>query len=335
MAYATGSAASAAGVLQSLAAFCTSYGWTVDHNASYGGGAGWWLAVHKGTCYLNYQVPASGGMVALYGATGYNSSATPSTQANTGPGVGCSFGASLDPGNNPIWNDGPYSAYHFFSSTSGTYLHVVVEISAGLFGHCHAGQLNTVGGAGPCTYLTGSFWYTYIPQSGADTNPSNPDAFGNAKAFCWDDSIASIGQYGGLSVSNIWLYCTVDSVSRWFGGFQVPSPARLLHADYSLSVNHGLQGNMTRATPNQWNGISPLIAIPYFAERITGNIYSPVGEAPDVRLLNMKNNNGLDEITIGTDVWKVFPQISNNPATVVRGGQASSFPYGLAFLKSA
>lgn len=330
MAYATGSAASCSGVLQSLASFCTSYGWTVDRNAAYSGG--WWLAVHKGSCYLNFSVPSGDGYMAVYGATGYNSSLTPSTQAGTSPGVVTDPGRFIDAGSNVHVNPGPYTAYHFFSSTAGTYLHVLVEISAGLFAHLHAGVLNTVGGAAPAIYTTGSFWYTYIPQSSGDGAPSSPDNFGNYKPFSQD---MSYGITVGYDYSNMHLGCTVDSTFSWFKGSNGSSPTRLYPVSPTGFVTNGFLRSAHMRSPNTWNGLSVGVAIPFFAERASGNIYSFVGEAPDVRFFNMKNNNAKDEITIGSDVWKVFPIVSNSPTVNTPNAAASSFPYGMAFLKSA
>lgn len=320
MAYATGSASSCANVLQSLATFCTSYGWTVDNNAAYSGG--WWLAIHKGTCYLNFQVPSGDGLIYVSGATGFSSSSAPNAQANSSNQFACNPGQTAS-GVNP----GPYVAYHFFSSTSGTYLHCVIEVTSNVFAHFHTGQLNTVGGASPAIYVSPSNWIRYSPSSPSDNYPSDPDTSYNVKPFC--------SNYNASVANNAAVACTVDSSFRWFPFYGGTSPGRMgaLGDDYFQAGNWSVSAE--HRSPNTFNGVAVLTPITFFVERAAGNIYSLIGEAPDVRFVNMKNNNAKDEITLGSDVWKLFPIIANNPTINVGGAAVSSYPYGLAFKKSA
>lgn len=313
MAYATGSATGCASVLQALATFCTSYGWTVDNNAAYSGG--WWLAVHNGSCYLNFVAPSADNIITVYGATGFNSGSAPSAQANTSPGV--QFTAAT----------GPYSAYHFFSSSSGTYLHALVEVSASVFAHFHGGQINAVGGASPGIYVSTSRWYAYAPTYSGDPTPNTADSYNNGKPF----------ESGSTQYNSTWVACTVDSTFRWFGG--ATAPARLGAMGVGQSNPYPLPGwqrSGIMASPNRFNGIAVLYPIPVFAERAAGGLFSLIGEVPDTRYVNMANNNSKDEITIGTDVWKVFPMVANvSPGLGVANGPASSYPFGLAFKKNA
>ena len=317
MAYQTGSASGCAAVLQALATFAAAHGWTVNNNASYSGG--WWLAVHNGGgCYLNFVTPAAGtdDYITIYGATGFSVGAGPSGQAQTSAGF--QFTAQA----------GPYSAYHFFSSSSGTYLHCLVEISSGMFAHFHGGQLNAVGGASPVIYVTTSRWYAYGPTYSGDLTSNSADYYYNIKPFSADGSAYSSGA----------VACTVDSTFRWFPMWSGTQPGRIaaLGIGQSSSLLYGWQRSGFLATPNRYNGVAALFTIPFFLERAIGNTFSLVGEAPDVRYVNMTNNNAKDEITIGTDVWKLFPMVANVPnGTGTPNGPASSYPFGLAFKKSA
>lgn len=319
--YSTGAPSSCAAVLQALATFASSAGWTVDNNAAYSGG--WWLAVHKGSCYLNFVVPSGDGKITVYGATGFNSGSAPSAQANA------SAAFTTNPGQPSIStvNPGPYAAYHFFSSTSGTYLHCIIESSAGVFAHVHAGQLNAVGGASPAIYLAVSNLYYYNPTSGSDTIPSS----GVTNGYL---AMPFNVYAGSTNAKGTALGCTVDSTFRWFyDGPSVVSPSRLGALGYT--GGNSWNTNTVARSPNVFNGLPVLAPIPFFAERSVGNIWSLIGEAPDVRVLNTKNNNAKDEITIGSDVWKVFPIIANSSTINTGGAPASSYPYGLAFKKSA
>jgi hypothetical protein len=321
MAYSTSSAASCSAVLQALATFCTSYGWTVNFNGTYTGYVRW-ISVSKGSCYLNFAVPTGDGLIYVYGATGYNAANAPSAQPGTSLQYICNPGQTQS-GVNP----GPYTAYHFFSSTSGTYLHVAIEVSSGVFAQLHAG-LNAVGGASPATYITVSNWSRYAVTSGSDNGPSNPDNNGaNAKAFCAEYSSNSTNGAGAVG-------CTVDATFLWFPFQGGVSPGRMVAVGNAVAGSGWARYAHLRS-PNTFNGVGILVPIAFFVERSAGNIYSMIGEAPDVRFFNMKNNNAKDEITIGSDVWKVFPIISNSPTITTGGAPVSSYPYGLAFKKSA
>jgi hypothetical protein len=182
-----------------------------------------------------------------------------------------------------------------------------------------------VGGAAPGIYVTISHWYGYAPTYSGDGIPNTPDSYYNVKPF---ESSSSYYQSGEVA-------CTVDSTFRWFTMGNGTSPARI----GALGVGTGAAGwarTGIEATPNRFNGVAVLFPIPLFLERAVGNAYSLVGEAPDVRLVNLTNNNAKDEITIGTDVWKLFPLVANTPpATGVANGPASSYPFGMAFKKNA
>lgn len=299
--YATGTASGPQAVIQALAAWCTgsgSPGFTVDNNAAYSGG--WWLAVHKGSVYLNFVVDSGNSQITVYGATGFNAANAPSAQPGTSSGVGCNCGV------------GPYTAYHFFS-TSGTaaYLHFAIEKSTNLFAHINAGGLNTVGGAPTSIYLQMTYW------NYSSAYASYPDTTQVTNVYPWTSNAWNGGVVG----------LTVDGTFRWFTP-GAASPGRII-----LPFQYTLLSSMAKS-PNTFNGLPIFFNAQVFAERSAGNIYAYIGDAPDIRLLNIKNNNPKDEITIGADTWKVFPFISNAPANV-NNGPASSGYYGIAYRKTA
>lgn len=303
--YSTGTASGPKAVLQALATFATSAGFTVDFNNTYTG-FGWYLAVHKGSCYINLVADTGDTQILIYGATGYSGAAGPTSQANSsfvaGTSTVCNSGA------------GPYTGYHFFSTSGGAaYLHVAIEKSAGIFAHFQVGALSAIGGASPCTYVQATNW-TYSGGSG-----SFPDSGGTMP---WSDVQA-----------NGYVGVTVDSTFRWFRSAGLPSPAR---AVWPLQTS-GVHRNSIAVSPNTFNGLGVLFPVPCFVERAVGNVYAYVGDAPDLRILNMKNSNPKDELTIGSDTWKIFPVISNNPLINQSGSPngPSSGNYAYAYRKNA
>lgn len=303
--YSTGTASGPKATLQALATFATSAGWTINFNNTYTG-VGWWLSVSKGSCYLNFVADTGDTQITIFGATGYNGSSSYSAQPGTSPNSNnvCNCGV------------GPYTGYHFFSTSgSAAYLHVVIEKSAGIFAHFQGGALNAIGGASPCTYIQMTNWqYTGYYASFPD---------GTAGPFPW----GSYNSYGYVGV-------TVDGSLTWFspGNYQ---PRRMIAMVQAGNPAFTLALDSYNKSPNTFNGLAALLPIEVFVERAVGNLYAYVGDAPDQRLLNMKNNNPKDEITIGSDTWKIFPMISNSPIINTGNAPPSSGNYALAFRKNA
>lgn len=312
--YATGTPTSLSDFLNSLATFATSAGWTVDFNAHAGFAThDYYLAVHKDSCYLGYYVPDTTALLntlqlQLWGATGYAGSTAPSAQAGASPQDAIMYPPPV----------GPYNAYHFFSTaTSGIdYLHSLLEYSSGNFLSIHGGCLNPVGGASPATYIAATQWSGLTGTNAA--NDSGPGG-GNFTPFSAENSASSFRQFQ--------IRATVDSVARWFYP-GAASPARAIGAVRSGSKNvHAFARN-----PNTFNQLAVLIPLSLYVERAAGQIYSYIGDVIDMRWVNLANNLAKDEITIGSDTWKLFPVISKQP---FGSATAATNNYGFAFRKNA
>lgn len=307
--YATGSASNVSAVLQALATFAASAAWTIDQSAATGtGSVDWILQMHNtvGSYIQMYAHEASGAnqyKIEVFGGTAIASSTTLTNQSTS-----CLCGL----------NAGPFTAYHFFAeTTNSSYLHILVEISTGLFGDIFCGQLNAVGGASPAIYIANSDWsYGGTFQSYYDVGTG----FNNNLPF----HDGSVDQVCGA---------TVDGTLRWFVPFQTASaPGRMKMPLYS---SQGYLYDAIVRTPNTFNEVTPLHPVHYFLERGTGGVFSYVGSVPDLRLLNIQNFAAKDEITIGSDTWKIFPLIQKSLPWNINNAPASSGPYAVALLKSA
>jgi len=209
------------------------------------------------------------------------------------------------------------SAHHFFSSNTGgiDYLHALLEYSSGNFLSIYGGCLNPVGGATPATYIAGTKWSALTGASSSDDGV----VFGNFTPFS--------GEFSATGYLNFQLRATVDSTARWFYPGNT-SPGRAIGAVRSGSKNvHAFA-----RSPNTFNQLMPLIPLSLFVERAAGNIYSYLGDVIDMRWINLANNQAKDEITIGSDTWKVFPVISKLP---FGSPAAATNNYGFAFRKNA
>lgn len=293
--YQPGTANSPALLLQALATFAGNAGWTVDVSNNTSGDD-WTLAIHKGTCYLWWR--AAGGNISIQGATGYTAGQPVGAQPNISPV------STANPG------VGPYTSYQFFSDTGGTYLHIAVEKVAGVFLHVQGGQLNAVGGAAPCIYFQITQW-DFSGNYG-----SFPD--NNSNYMPWSQYLPS-GRVGA----------TVDGTFRWFSSGNA-SPARAVMPVQA----YGTQQRGWSRTPNQFNALAPFFTLPIFVERAAGGVFSYIGDVPDLRLVNMAYINAGDEITIGSDTWRILPACSKGPlGGIFQSPVISSGNYGFAFKK--
>jgi hypothetical protein len=307
--YATGAPTSLADFLNSLATFATSAGWTVDHNGVRSG-SDYWLAVHNGACYLDYYVPVSSTTdIQLWGATGYSSGSAPSAQAGAPPAASILHPAPA----------GPFTAYHFFSSNSeGPYLHAILEYSSGNFLHIHGGCLNPVGGLSNLIYTAATYWSALSGSAGFA---------GGQDGVSWGNYTPFSAEYNGTA-SALNLLATIDSNTKWFTPVYTATPYRAIGAAKAGSRNiHAFARN-----PNTFNQLAPLIPLSIYCERHVGNIYAYVGDVWDMRWFNMANNAAKDEITIGSDTWKIFPVISKQ---AFGGTLAATNNYAFGFRKNA
>lgn len=88
------------------------------------------------------------------------------------------------------------------------------------------------------------------------------------------------------------------------------------------------------ASSPDYTSYVPLIGIPLVVTNSALTQACAVGSVPDLRFVNIKNMSPQQEITLGDDTWKVFPQLRQadwlNGLTEL---MPSSGYYGLAFKK--
>ncbi len=313
MAYQTGTPPGCANFLQTLATAAAAAGWTVDHNAAVTSD-GWWLALHNSTgAYVNLHAKAADNQIDCYGATGYNGANTYSNQTGTPAQLLNAYtGAAAG-----------FVGYHIFTKAGGAspYIHCMLEVTSGVFVHIHFGTVVSANGGGNVNYLTcssivspqGSFYYSY-PQY-------------------------QITPWGEGSNDAMLINATVDSTNRWFGSQNLASsPARALLPfvnPANSSLGKQLYFAAAQSLPNTFNGLPVLLPMPMMLERAAGGLWAYVGDALDIRQFNLKSNSPKDEITIGADVWKVFP-VGTKGSNVNIGNAPYCTGYvGFAFRKNA
>lgn len=329
MAYQNGTATSPTDLLQKIATFIVANGWTQD--MSQADGTGWRLHAHKSASYINlktaintttaaeyftdqYYHQAGGGVLSLYGGTGFSSGTNWRDQAGAPknfdtPANTIGVAMSLP--------QGAISGYHFFADETGDNIAIVVEASAGVFKHCGWGvSLSKVGTWTGGAYFFGSSNGYAASYNYAGANPGfgysaeTPGTSGEgrdiASACCFfrADVDAFTGKWIGVGSTTQGYYGYTGKRGRSL----VPINNQALNAlpSYSDYFNR-LTSKMT--------GQSLLLPVRLLVDRDTGG-YSFVGALPNIFLCNAcdKGYTPTAVYPWGTDNYVVFPGPQNYPA---------------------
>ena len=236
--------------------------------------------------------------------------------------------------------------YHLFTNATGDYIHCVIEETAGYFRHFAFGQLTKY-----CTftggqYVQGTFW-PEASAGGLDFGTTEALIPFGANGMDATSSYYNVRGFNSFradldSVTNKWILQTKSqSVSQPAGYFGMTSycndqtnNSRASNQSAGSANAQTLFGDIFYdGAPMAWNGVAPLCPLMVTATRSTINLWSLLGEFPDVRYINIKNLSPGDEITLGADTWKVFPIFCKSNTWV--SGQATplSYEHGLAYKK--
>lgn len=301
MAYETSSTSNVNTLLQALAVFAAAQGWTVHYNGNRtgtGAGLGTAIIVSKsGQCHTTFRTHTTNRTIDAVGHDAYNAALTTETQNN-------SSGATRT---NEV--NGPFQSYHLFAGD--TYLYVVVETTAGTFKHIGCGVLQTFGAAPPAHFIYGACWDHGVSYIGEMFSSYQPHAHPFISDF---DSNAP--------VRSTYLRCDFDGVSnQWLN---TRSTTKLFF--YPALQDSRFRNNPVVLITSAYTQRAPLVPPVWLVNR-PGSTNSMVGVAPNLRMIMMDWIAPGDSLTLGSDVWKVFPYIRKNGAI----GEPNSGNYALAF----
>jgi|GEM_PF-1892886 hypothetical protein len=263
-------------------------------------------------------------------------------------GFSAGVAANLQTNNRKFVMVGPMAtslyAYHLFSS--GDFIHVVIEEMPGRFRHLSFGFINKYGAFAGGQYLTAGCpieSFTTTPNAFNTSNhmiPFGANGLGPSRA-----SLASNGYPGSYVRADIdgwtvgWrLISTGSYTTEQLDAYGCSSYANATNnrAGY---IGSGTQNSLNtlahdlayHCSPQSYNGLAPMLPC-YVGVNRTPYVgtWTLLGEFPDVRFLNISNFNPGDELTLGTDVWKIFP-LWNKAYTL--GAEPISYDYGLAYRK--
>lgn len=360
MAYATGSAANLNEILAALQTFAAAQGWTIDKWTS---GSNL-LFMRKGQCF-----------VAMQGATQTNTTypggvSTSVTDTVLRIALSTSLTTSLTayhahPGSIVTTatdqdrvevNDliGPFSAYHFFSGNEGAgdpaYIHVVIQTATDRYQHFSIGNLDKKGlshsGVG---YAVGCNRYWFRNASGADLTSSS---------MIFNDPIRHPIPFDGSGITTVVSSATAQhyipdalplswSAGAILGNYNLAGTAMCMSlinrpmrpSGYgTTSGANALLSNVIVSPTSQWSGNVVLWPLPVIIMNPGTSQLCYVGDYPNVRMLNMEGMGPGQEITYGSETWKVFPSMTQRAWGQDRTAGfdgVSSGQYGLAYKKVA
>lgn len=307
MAYQLTNATSVEDLINKIAAFAVTAGWTERRNSLVGSLRT--VTLQKSGDNINiYNLNTSG--VYLRGAVGYDSGASADAQPNQS-----AWRALANTGTGPFSN-----VFMFASNTPAEHVHVVVEIASGVFRHITFGEVVKYGTWTGGTFFDAIYWGS--GESGGNWADSRHHRlFDNG-------SDTSVNEKGAVR-------CDYDGSTNYFAPFGTRStspPTQLVSggmgpaSSFANAENNNRVSNFYSRSINNLSGNTPLMPVQLRARR-ADDYWSPIGEVPGIRFLNMERFVAGDEFTVGPDTWKVFPWVA-------KGGNPGSANFAFAYLKT-
>jgi len=313
--YATATAADAHAWLDAIRTFATgTLGWTEDTWSSSGGISRWHGHNTSGehiTADLRSRTLAGQTDLALgiACATAYNSGAD--WDAQTGIS-GLAYATDLG---------GSSMAYHLFGGTGsdGEYCHAVLELASGVFASVHFGSLDKADTFTGGAWCDAAYW---VSGAGASWSLHH---------WPWVMVSAQTSYRGALRAD-------LDSAvaPKWwgFGNVSIGSQGDAIATNAIPYTAGGPSDYWAQAqSPSELNGRTILWPVTCYGPR-PSLYWSALGQIPGVRTCSMELLDAGEEITMGSDVYLVFPARAKGSAFIPGSGGADSGWLGFAYRKS-
>lgn len=309
MAFETSTATDMADLLTKLNTFATANGWTSDE-LNTGTGE---LALHKNSCYVSFRWdPATPLHLSVHQALGYTGGNEPGAHPDDS---GNGFNTSASHTNANLLTErcveslgnGSFPSYHFFEDDDGThfYIHVVVQISASIYRHFGFGKFDKFGDWTGGEYAYGHYRSTSPGQATSVVETCLLDGlFNDSGAAARRAATIHAEGLPGMGGSQKW-----GQVWAGNGALTLPDDTA---AQAKIDVQGGFRGgpiarNFGWIPKGATDGLIPTYQIAlFYRNRSNGNVYF-LGTQPDVRGINIRHFAAAEEVTIGSDVWVIFP----------------------------
>lgn len=298
MAYENGIAVSQVDLLTKLYNFAGANGWTQGENDA----GNKRMALSKDGVFVQFRWDAVDA-IAIYQSLGFSAGVGAGLQTgDSGSGQTGTAAITTDRRINRI-GTGPYTSYHFFLGAVGTsdYIHVVLEVSPGLYRHISFGELIKDGSWIGGEYCCGTVWAT---SGGGDSGLHNVLVDHACANFVNDACTIHMEGVAGDAATSKWGV----NADNFTVGNDRAGNARLacLGGWRDGFFQHAM--GWIQANPN--NGYVPMWPLHIYRRKNTSpQQWHRLGTVPDLRFINIAQLVPGDEFTVGADTWKVFPWI--------------------------
>lgn len=282
-------------------------GWTQDEfDATTNDRAGWHAPA--GTLYVHTQWDEASGQAQFYQSTAHVAATQPWAHTNdSGSGA-----ATTTPGS---WTSsrglnvvGGGGNYWFFEDD--TYVHCVLEPTAGVYRHFGFGILDKIGDWTGGEYVYGHYWAQAASDIDYPTDTSHTFGLGGFQLS--QTTNCATMRASGLSIAA----ATTGMWGAFYHSTLDAKPGSDRGGTPRCAVVGGWQINpfkqMVRYRYSSLNQHKPLVPIPVWMYNGESNPeeWMLLGYQKDVRLVNMWGINPEEEISDGVDTWTVFPLVS-------------------------
>lgn len=256
---------------------------------------------------------------------------------------------------------GPYEGYWLFSDTSGSYIHCVLKVSSREYRHFHVGKLQQIDGGvdldSESFYVTGHFWNALDPEAlnipGTPAADTEHDPYDSDHRVPFANNFYQDGSFGTAYVNTVpatRLYMpnlsthTYDWYHPYSGDALVTSEGNAAKSVGTINTSieigqaqsnyyhQGLGSILFCCDANFTANSNILVPIQFavnfdFSSDIRAGV---VAQVPDVFRVNMRDYAPEEEITVGSETYKVFPVINKDSVATVAGEGYSGWE-GLAY----
>jgi len=303
-----------------LSSFATTNGWTQD-SIDLGNNE---LELSRGNVFVQFQHDDDN--ISVHHSLGFSGGAGPGTQTDdSGNGkVSTPFTSERRVDN---IGAGPFTnLFMHTDSTTGTYIHCILEYAPGLYRHFGFGTITKIGTWTGGEYAYGHHWLASGQASITDDRhtilfDSIHDDTNNESATL---HVEGLNDQPGASKWGInWSGSTATTGTDTAGNARV--------AIVGTSRDGFLSNMAIWLRANVSNGFIPMIPVQLFYRHTTPSPeqWRLLGTMKDIRMMNIFNLEPQEEFTVGSDTWKVYPMTRKANA----GGQEESKNMGIAYKK--
>lgn len=269
----------------------------------------------------------------------YNTGLSPWAQVgDSGNGAASTTDATLGTARHvPVTN----TPIQFWCFEDDNYFHVVVQVTASLYVHFGAGLLDKFNDWTGGEYVYGfrrdtNFTAGLALPIGNSTYlldgllmNTTPGLTTLAETYAATIHASGLAGQGG---SELWCVSMGNQSSANLGNDRQgsPQPRRHWMGGYRGGV-HTKDLGLFRASLQR--GLCPMYPIvSYYWRRSPDEVYGPMGQMKDVRGANIRDFAAGDEITVGSDVWTVFPAGVKSTSDIMSGTGFTGYQ-GIAYRK--